>query len=153
MRARWIIVGIAIAAAAAFAISVQAGHWWSASGVDIGPLGAYACFEGECRPRGLGWTGGSGRWMRTGTGVWAAGMLSMLLLLAVAGAVAARRTPRLLAKATLVSVATAAITGALFVAQFPAVPGAWMDHGIPLFGVALALGAAACVAVLRARRS
>jgi peptidoglycan biosynthesis protein MviN/MurJ (putative lipid II flippase) len=90
--------------------------------------------------------------MRTGTGVWAAGLLSMLMLLVVAGAVAARRVPRLAAKVALVSIATAAVTGALFVIQFPGVQGAEMDRGIALFGAAIALGAAACIAVLRAKR-
>jgi hypothetical protein len=153
VRARWFIVGIAVVAAAAFALSVQAGRWWTVAGFEIGPFGSYRCFGGECRSTGLGWIGGSERWMRTGTGVWAAGLLSMFVLLVVAAAVAARRVPRLAAKVALVSIATAAITGALFVLQFPGVQGAEMDRGLPLLGAAIALGATACVAVLRAPRS
>ena len=153
LRARWIIVGIAVVAGAAFALSVQAGRWWTVAGFEIGPFGSYRCFGGECKSAGLGWTGGSERWMRTGTGVWAAGFLSMILLLVVAGAVAARRVPRLVAKTALVSIGTAAVTGALFVAQFPGVQGAEMDRGIPLFGAAIVLGASICVAILRAPRS
>jgi hypothetical protein len=78
----------------------------------------------------------------------------MFLLLVVAGAVAARRVPRLAAKTTLVSIGTAVVTGALFVAQFPGVEGAAVsiDRGLWLFGIAIALGIAACVAVLRAPR-
>jgi hypothetical protein len=152
VKARWIIVGIAVVAAAAFAVSVQAGRWWSVAGFEIGPFGSYRCFGGECRSAGLGWIGGTERWMRTGTGVWAAGLLSMLVLLGVAAAVAARRVPRLVAKMALVSIATAAVTGTLFVIQFPGVQGAEMDRGIPLFVAAIVLGAAACIAVLRARR-
>ncbi|HWO23455.1 MAG TPA: hypothetical protein VNO30_32160 [Kofleriaceae bacterium] len=153
MRGRWLIVGIAVVAAAVFALSVQAGHWWtvpSVEGVEIGPLGSHRCFGGECKATGLGWSGGSERWMRTGTGAWAAGMLSMLVLLGVAAAVAARRVPRLAAKMALVSVGTAAVTGALFVLQFPGVQGAELGRGIPLFGVGIALGAAVGIAVLRA---
>lgn len=155
MKFRWPTVALAIVAAAAFAVSVQAGRWWSVSaGVEIGPFGSYRCFDGDCRTTGLGWLGASERWMRTGTGVWAAGFLSMFLLLVVAGAVAARRVPRLAAKTTLVSIGTAVVTGALFVAQFPGVEGAAVsiDRGLWLFGIAIALGATACVAVLRAPR-
>lgn len=152
VKARWIIVGIAVVAAAAFAVSVQAGRWWSVAGFEIGPFGSYRCFGGECRSAGLGWMGGTERWMRTGTGVWAAGLLSMLVLLGVAAAVAAKRVPRLAAKMALVSIGTAAVTGTLFVVQFPGVQGAGMDRGIPLFAAGIVLGAAACIAVLRARR-
>jgi hypothetical protein len=155
VRARWFIVGIAVVAAAAFALSVQAGRWWTVAGFEIGPVGSHRCFDGECTSTGLGWTGGSERWMRTGTGVWAAGFLSMLVLLVVAGAVAGKRVPRLAAKMALVSVATAVVTGALFVIQFPGVQGAEVEigRGLPLFGAAIVLGATACIAVLRARES
>lgn len=155
MKGRWLIVGIAVVAAVAFALSVQAGRWWAVAGSDagfeIGPIGSYRCFGGDCRSVGLGWIGGTERWMRTGAGVWAAGMLSMLILLVVAAGVAARRVPRLAAKTALVSIGTAAVTGALFVAQFPGVQGAEVDRGLPLFFAAIVLGAAACVAALRAR--
>jgi hypothetical protein len=150
VRGRWLIVGIAVVAAAAFAISVQAGLWWSGPGFEIGPFGAKNCFGGECRSAGLGWTGGTERWMRTGTGAGTAGLLSMLTLLGVAAGVAARRVPRLAAKVALVSVATAAVTGALFVIQLPGVQGAGVGRGLPLFGAAIVMGAAACIAVLRA---
>lgn len=153
VKARWIIVGIAVVAAAAFTLSVQGGRWWSVSGFEIGPFGTYRCFGGECKSAGLGWTGGSERWMRTGTGVWAAGLISMLTLLVVAGAVAAGRVPRLAAKAALVSIATAAVTGALFVVQFPGVQGASVDRGLILFAAAIALGAAACAFTLRRGRA
>jgi hypothetical protein len=123
------------------------------AGFEIGPFGSYRCFDGECRSAGLGWIGGSERWMRTGTGVWAAGFLSMFTLLVVAGAVAAGRVPRLAAKVALVSIATAAITGALFVIQFPGVQGAGVDRGLLLFVAAVALGATSCVAVLRGGRA
>lgn len=151
VRARWFIVGIAVAAAAAFAVSVQAGRWWTVAGFEIGPAGSYRCFAGECKSAGLGWIGGNERWMRTGTGVWAAGYLSMFTLLIVAAGVAGKRVPRLAAKVALVSIATGAATGALFVIQFPGVQGAAMDRGLLLFGAAIALGAVACAAVLRAR--
>jgi hypothetical protein len=153
VRARWIIVGIAVVAGAAFALSVQAGRWWTVAGFEIGPFGSYRCFGGECKTAGLGWIGGTERWMRTGIGAGTAGLLSMVALLVVAAAVAARRVPRLPAKVALVSIATAAVTGALFVLQFPGVQGARIDRGLALFGAAIVLGAAACVAVLRESRA
>ncbi|HWU88473.1 MAG TPA: hypothetical protein VN253_14400 [Kofleriaceae bacterium] len=152
-KVRWPIVALALAAGAAFAVSVQAGRWWSVGGFEIGPSGSYRCFSGECKTTGLGWIGGSERWMRTGTGAWTAGLISMLLLIAVAAAAAAGRAPRLLAKTALVSIATAAVTGALFVVEFPGVQGASADRGMWLFVAAIVLGAAACIAVLRASRA
>lgn len=143
---------LAIAAAAAFAISVQGGRWWSVGDVEIGPFGTRSCVTGECRPAGLGWVGGTERWMRTGNGVWAAGMISMVTLLVVAGALAAKRVPRLAAKTTLVSIVTAIVTGALFVAQYPGVPGASADRGLWLFGGAVVAGLVVAIAVLRAPR-
>lgn len=151
LRSRWIIVAIAVLAACAFALSVQAGRWWSVAGFEIGPFGSHRCFAGECKSAGLGWVGGDERWIRTGTGVWAAGLIAMLVLLVVAGGVAAKRTPRLAAKTALVAVATAAVTGALFIGTFPGVQGATIDRGVWLFAVAIALGVTACVMVLRRR--
>ncbi len=145
VRGRWLIVGIAVVAAAAFAISVQGGRWWSVAGVDgveIGPFGAKSCFGGDCKSAGLGWTGGTERWMRTGTGAGTAGLLSMLTLLIVAAGAAARRVPRLAAKVALVSIATAAVTGALFAIQLPSMPSVEVDRGLALFAAAIVLGAA-----------
>src|SRR5262245_54835935 len=102
VRSRWFIVGMAVVAAGAFAPSVQAGRGWTVEGFEIGPFGSYRCFAGECKSAGLGWTGGSERWMRTGTGVWAAGLLSMLFLLVIAAAMAAGRAPRRAVKVALV---------------------------------------------------
>lgn len=152
MKFRWIIVAIALIAASAFALSVQGGRWWSVSEVEIGPFGSRQCFDGECRPAGLGWVGGSERWMRTGIGTWAAGFLSMFLLVVLAGTVAARRVPRLLAKMTLVSIVTAALAGTWFVVQYPGVQGASADRGLWLFVGAVVLGAIAAIGVLRAPR-
>lgn len=152
VKRRWLVVGIALLAAIAFAMSVQGGRWWTVGGmegVEIGPYGSKQCFGGECRPAGLSWTGGTMRWARTGIGTWAAGLLSMLMLLVVAGAVAANRVPRLAARTTLVAIVTAAVTGGLFIAQVPDVPGASFDRGVVLFAIAIVLGVAAALGVLR----
>ncbi len=145
-----------LVAAFAFAMSVWGGRWWSIDDVTIGPFGSTSCFGGgECKRGDLGWIeGASERWMRAGMATWAGGVLTMLALLGVAGAVAARRVPRLAAKMTLVSIATSLVAGILFIAQYPGVPGAAVDRGIWLFVVGVITGLVAIIAVLRgARRS
>lgn len=150
MQRRWIIVVLALVAATAFAISVQTGRWWSVGDVEIGPFGSKHCFDGDCRPASLSWVGGTTRWARTGMGTWAGGLVSALVLAVMAAAVASRRVPRLAAKTALVAIATTLAAGSLFIAQYPGVRGAGMDRGIPLFLVAIVLGAAVAVGVLRA---
>jgi hypothetical protein len=151
VKFRWVTLVCALVASAAFALSVQGGKWWSVGGVAIGPLGSRHCFGGECRSSGLGWIGGTDRWVRTGVGAWAAALLAMLLLLMVAAAVAAGRVPKLVAKSALVAIGTAAITGTLFVVQFPdADVDVHMDRGLLLFVVGIVAGVAAGVLVLRA---
>lgn len=149
MKSRWIIVAIALVAASAFAVSVWAGRWWSVGAVEIGPFGSRQCFGGDCRPTGLSWVGGTERWARMGMATWAGGLISMLVLMFVAGAVAARRVPRLAARTALVAIATAVATAVAFVAQYPGVQGASADRGLYLFGGAVVLGAVAAIAVLR----
>lgn len=149
VQARWLVVALALASAAAFAVSVQAGAWWSVGEVQIGPFSSRQCFGGECRPAGLGWIGGTERWLRTGVGTWAGGLLSALVLVVTAAAVAARRVPRTLAKMGLASVVTTTLAGLLFVVQYPGVTGAGADRGLWLFAAAVVLGTASTVIVLR----
>lgn len=151
MKSRWPIVALALIAAAAFAISVWAGRWWSIGDVEIGPFGSKQCFGGECRPTSLTWVGGSERWMRMGMATWAGGLIAMLVLLITAAGVAAKRVPRLAARTALVSIATVTITGVLFIMQYPGVDGAKVDRGLWLWLGAIILGSIAAVAVVRAR--
>ena len=152
VKSRWIIVGILLISAFAFAMSVWGGRWWSIEDVTIGPFGSTNCFGGdECRRGDLSWIGGSERWMRAGMATWAGGVLTMLALLGVAGGVAARRIPRLAAKMTLVSIVTTLVAGILFIAQFPGVDGAAIDRGLWLFFVGAITGLVGVIAVLRAR--
>lgn len=151
MKSRWPTVAIAVLAAAAFAISVWAGRWWSIEGVEIGPFGSKQCFGGDCRPTSLSWIGGSERWMRTGMATWAGGLIAMLVLLVTAAGVAAKRIPRLAARTALVAIATVTITGVLFVMQYPGVDGATVDRGLWLWLTGIVLGSIAAVSVMRAR--
>ena len=151
MKSRWAIVVLALLAASAFAISVQAGRWWSVGDVEIGPFGSRNCFGGECRPTSLSWIGGTERWARFGVATWAGGLLAMLVLLAMAGASAAKRVPKLVARMALVSVATTLAAGIGFIAQFPGVEGAAIDRGLWMWIAGIALGTIAAILVVRQR--
>jgi hypothetical protein len=151
VRNRWIIVVLALLAASAFALSVQAGMWWSVGEVGIGPFGSSHCFGEECRGSGLSWLAGSDLWMRSGVATGFASLLSMVMLVVLAAGVAARRIPKLAARATLVSLATTLAVGLYFIGAFPGLAGASIDRGVILFGIANVLGIASTIAVLRAR--
>jgi hypothetical protein len=150
LRHRWLLVTTSLVAAAGFALSVQGGRWWSVSDVTVGPLGARSPFGGL---GGFAWAGGSAQWERYGVATYAAGMIAMLVLIFVAGAVAARRVPRLAARTALVAVAVAALVGSRFAAGVPnnGLPFE-LDRGFLLFAGAVVIGAAAAAGVLRAAR-
>jgi hypothetical protein len=150
---RFVVVGFALVAAIAFAISVQGGRWWSVEEfVEIGPFGGRRNFGNQgWQSTSLGWIGAGDRWMRLGIATWAAGLLSTLMLVILAGLVAGRRIPRLLAKSTLVAIATAAIAGTWYFVSYPGVQGATVDRGAYLFPIAVLLGAAGAIAVVRTR--
>ena len=150
LKPRWLVVALALVAASAFALSVQAGRWWVIGDVEIGPFGSRSPFGG---PGTLSWAGGDPRWERFGVATGAGGLIAMLVLVVVAGAVAAHRVPRLAAGTALVAIATATLAAVGFIATRP-------DNGMPfelgrgvvLFAIAIAVGAVAAVRVLRAPR-
>jgi hypothetical membrane protein len=150
LRHRWLLVTASLAAAAGFALSVQGGRWWSVSDVAVGPLGARSPFGGL---GGFSWAGGSAQWERYGAATYAAGLIAMLVLIFVAGALAARRVPRLAARTALVAVAVAALVGSRFAAGVPnnGLPFE-LDRGFWLFAGAVIAGALAAAGVLRAAR-
>lgn len=152
-RTRWIAVALALLAASSFALAVQSA-WWSIGEVSIGPFGSRHCFGGECRESGLGWIGGSELWMRSAVASRAAGYIAMFVLLMFAGALAAKREPRLVARGTLAAIVTAVAAGAYFAIGFPGLNGAGVGAGMFMFAVGIVLGVAAVVTFLRlARRS
>lgn len=150
VKSRWLVVALALAAAVALAMCVQGTRWWSVEDIGVGPFGSTNCFGGTCKRVGLTWLGGSERWARTGMGAGAACLISTFVLVIVAAAAASRRIPRLAARTALVSLATAAVTGGLFIAQFPGGTKAAVDRGVYLFVAGLVVGVIAAVAVLRA---
>lgn len=147
LKYRWFVVMLALAAASAFALSVQAGRWWSIGDVELGPAGSRSPFGG---PGDLSWAGGSARWERFGVATWAGGLIAMFVLVVLAGAVAGNRVPRLAAKTALVAIATAALAAIAFVATRPdnGLPFA-IDRGVFLFGAAVVAGVISAGAVLR----
>ena len=149
LKHRWFLVAAALVAASGFALSVQGGHWWSIGDISIGPLGARSPFGGL---GGFSWAGGSARWERFGIATSAAGLIAMFVLIVVAGALAARRVPRLAAKTAVASIATAALAGTAFVVARPhnGLPFE-LDRGVALFGLGVIAGALAAAGVLRSR--
>jgi hypothetical protein len=148
VKGRWIIVALALVAAAAFALSVQSGRWWSVGEIRIGPFGSRACFEDQCREA---FVGGTARWLRMGIAAGASGLLSMFVLTMVAAGVASKRIPKLAAKSALTSVLTSLAVGALFIVQRPSIPGVVIERGFYLFAVAVVTGLVAILLVLRAK--
>lgn len=141
-------MGLALVAASAFALAMQTA-WWSVAEVTVGPFGARHCFGGECRETGLSWLGGADLWMRSGVATRAAGYISMFALVVLAGSLAAKRVPALIARATLVSILTAIVSGVYFFVGFPGVPEAKLASGVFLFAGAIVAGVAAAIVVLR----
>lgn len=88
-------------------------------------------------------------WERGASATWAAGLISMVVLIGLAAATAANRVPIVLARTALVAIATAFVAGAYFVIAFPGVTGASIGYGAVVYGVAIALGATASIRVLR----
>jgi hypothetical protein len=149
-RSRLIPVVLALTAATSFALAVQAA-WWSAGEVAIGPFGSRSCFSGECRESGLSRFSGSELWMRSATATRAAGYIAMFVLLMFAGALAAKREPKLIARGAISAILTSAVVGAYFAVAAPTINGANMSYGVFLYAGAVLLGVTAVVLFLRRR--
>jgi hypothetical protein len=149
LRYRWLILGFALFAAAALAVSVQAGRWWSIGDFEIGPFGSRSPLHG---PGGLAWAGGGPRWERFGAATWAGGMIAMFVLLVVAGAAAANRVARLAAMTSLVAIATATLVATGFIATRPSAIQLEADRGLALFILGVVVGACAAILMVRSRR-
>ena len=93
----------------------------------------------------------SDRWGRFGIATWAGGLVAMFVLVVLAGAIAAKRVPRLAAKTALIAIATATLAAIAFYIGFPSVLPGEVDRGVPIFGAGIVLGVTAAVAVLTNR--
>lgn len=151
-RTRWIAVVVALLAASSFALAVQS-PWWSIDDIaKIGPFGTQRCFTGECSKVDLRWLGGTDLWMRSAVATTAAGYIAMFVLLMLAGGLAAKREPRLVARGVLSAIVTALAAGAYFVAAYPGARGASLDRGVFVYAAAIVLGVVAVVIFLRSAR-
>ena len=153
MKSRWLVVALALVAACLFALSVWVGAWWTIGEWTVGPFGARGCMGNDCGLRGLGWLEGGDLWMRSAIATGVAGVIAMFLAVAVAGALAARRVPKLVARSLLAALATALVVGVFFFVKFPGMGGAerHLGMGAPLYAAAIAIGAVAAILVQRAR--
>lgn len=142
----------ALTAAACFALAVQGGRWWTAGEHGIGTTSGERCIDGDCERTTLDWTGGSDVWQRAGVATWAAGMIAMLAFVALAGALAAKRTGRLAASVALVATMTAIVAGGVFQQYRPSMHSIELGRGSYLFGAAIIAGLAAALVTLRASR-
>jgi hypothetical protein len=148
---RWLAVACALISASAFALSVQAGRWWTIGDVEIGPFGSRSPFGGA---GDLAWAGGSVQWLRFGKATWAAGLIAMFVLLVLAGGIAAKRVPRLAAKTALIAIATAGLAGVGFLATRPANGMPFqLGLGVGGFAIGVGVGVLAAITVLRTPRS
>ena len=151
-RSRWLTVGLALLSASAFALAVQSA-WWNIAEVTIGPYGSRHCFGGECRDGGLSWLGNHDLFMRAAISTRAGGYIAMFALVIVAGAVAARRRPVLIARASIIAIMTATAAASVFIAKFPGGVGKTsLGAGPLMFGIGIVSGVAASILVLRSRR-
>ena len=152
MKGRWLVIALALAAACAFAFSVQLGRWWAiGADVEIGPFGSRHCYGvGGCKIGDLFWVGGGDRWMRLGMATWAGGLVAAFMLVVMSARLAANKVPKLVAKSVLVAIATASLAGTVFVATFPGIEGASLSRGAFLYMIGVALALTAAISVLRA---
>jgi hypothetical protein len=150
VKRRWLYIVLALVGALLFARSVWFGGWWTDGDVSIGPLGSRNCFGGECRSGGLAFLGGSELWARGAVATWVAGLVAMVALMALAGALAAGRVPKLVARMTLVALATALVAGTYFVLARPPLEGIELGQGIFVFVAAIVVGAVPAVRVATA---
>lgn len=163
---RWLYVAILLAGATCLVIAVAASTWWSVGDViEVRPTGTRSCFEADkCMAGDLGWLGGGELWRRAGVAVWAAGMICALAMVALAGAIAAKRRGTTIAGTTLVSAITAAVAATVFVLRFPGLrwpdglaeslpsPTASMGLGPVLYLAGAGVAAIAAVVILRRSR-
>jgi hypothetical protein len=144
-------IALSLVAAACFAMAVHGGRWWTIGEIGVGPVSTQRCFDGACESGSLAWASGSEVWERAGTATWAAGLVASLVLVALAGALAARRAGRLAAGMAVVATFTAIAAGGVFISQRPPIEGVQIARGVWLYSAGIVLALAAALAAMRAR--
>lgn len=132
-------------------MAVHGGRWWTIGEIGVGPVSTQRCFDGVCESGSLAWASGSEVWERSGTATWAAGLVASLVLVALAGALAARRAGRMAAGVVVIASFTAIVAGGVFISQRPPVDGIETARGVWLYSAGIVLALAAAIATMRAR--
>lgn len=160
MRSAWLVVILGLVAGVLFLLGGFTLGWWTyADGelqVSIGLREARMCRPGPaeeaCSVVSLRRliSGDDVRWLRAGTGSYAAAWIAAMLSLAMAGLTAAGKRSRLLARTGLVAAASAGVVGALFVMWAPPDVAREAGYGAGLYFLGAVL-AAACAGLGLAR--
>lgn len=148
---RVLLIVLALVGAAGFAVAVQGGRWWSYDTLHVGPTGAWWCTDGDCHKQA--WSSGTELWQRMAFATYAGGMVAALVLVGLAGAVAAGRASRTMAWFGASAIATATACGAAFFALRPdlSLPVS-VGRGVPLFALGAVAGAVVVAMLARAPR-
>lgn len=150
---RIVTIALAVVAAGLFAVAVQGGRWWDVGpDVHVGLSATERCFGDDCAYSTLAWTGGSSTWERLGVATYVGALVSALALVALGGAVAARRTGRLAAAVVTVATLTSTAVAIGFFVMAPDLPGATLGRGPYLFAGAVLATIGAVVSVATAKR-
>src|SRR5690242_17046434 len=144
MKSRWLAICLALVGAAAMGLAAIE-PWWKAGETAIGPAGTHHCFGGDCRSTSLLWLGGSDLWMRSAVATRTAALIAFALLVLLAGAVAAKRVPKLVARTTMVALSAAVVVGAYFFVKYPSPGGDHLGIGGLLYAVGIVSGAFAAI--------
>jgi len=119
--------------------------------ITIGPISSYRCFSGDCAVVGVDWVGAGDGWARAGLATYVAGLVAAGMLVIGSALLASKRVVKVVAKSGLVAVATALVSGAIFVAKFPDLPDVSIARGAWCYAAGLAIAIGVHVAVLRAK--
>ncbi len=161
MTRYWMISALGFAAALCLLIGGFSTSWWAYTDgqldTHIGLREAQLCREAACSsvvlPRlGTDAGGQDWRWVRAGTGTYAAAWIAGILCFAVAGMSAARRSSSLLSRTVTVATMCAALSGGLFITWAPAFVARQPGVSMWLYFVGVAFAAVVSVtAAARAR--
>ena len=156
MKKPWIITALGLIACASLLLGGLLMGWWSQEDEGlrtfVGLRHAQLCRDGVCTSVALQKLGGMRDlgWIRAGLGAYAAAWIGGVLCLALAAAAAAGKAASpLLARTTLVAVASAALVGIVFLVQAPAYVSGAPGPGMGLYFGGTLLGVATAVLALR----